>query len=293
MLYALAILAVIYLLFSLKHSKVYAYGVAVSLCALSYFEANSAVFDAAYNAHLEKLYVDSWVANAFDANEQHVYAIPMSPPSAVISKVPHPIKGHPSEFGQMAGNHNWFMDGILNYPLKRYGVDPDTINIIIASALDEIPEGAKNILDMNAAKIFDDNPGVSVTASEVFAGYGPEGLLESVDPGWHVRNLPQHLNLVFERSSWINGLTMSPQSGHPERMPNHIAVLYRDSRFSNKWSMAFEGEVKAMSVKKKDGWYALSFKESVLADEMKIVIKSSFNGGDLVTLRGLGFLREH
>ena len=70
--YALAILAIIYLLFSLKHSKIYAYGVAVSLCALSYFEANSAVFDAAYNAHLEKLYVDSWVANAFDANEQRV-----------------------------------------------------------------------------------------------------------------------------------------------------------------------------------------------------------------------------
>ena len=216
----------------------------------------------------------------------------MSPPNAVISKVPHPIKGHRSEFGQMAGNHNWFMDGILNYPLKRYGVDTNKISIIIVSERDKIPEGARNVLDMNAAKIFDDNPGASITASEVFAGYGPEGLLESVDPGWHVRNLPQHLNLVFERSRWINGLTMSPQSGHPERMPNHIAVFYRNSRFSKEWSIAFEGEVKAMSEKKKDGWYALNFKEAVLVDEMKIVIKSAFNSGDLVTLRGLGFLRD-
>jgi hypothetical protein len=298
--YSLLIIVSFYVIQSIFSSKYYQLFLPLLTCIGSIAFANQSIFSAAYNAHLEAHYIKNWAANSFDSRNKEIYVVLMSPPGSTISPVSQPIRYQSSEFSQMATNYT-FMENILKMPLEKLGEDWSKIVLKVVPTLDQVPSGTTNVLNMNLAKLQKLNnrpPVLTFFATSSYGGFGPEGLAKASQPGWHVKNLPQILDIKFGNSVFVKGIEFLPQDGYSERMPNLVNIYYRSKISSKSWIKVFSGNLNKswsgeyFGRKYINKWKTLEFSSRFRADQMRIEILGSTNGQDLVTFRGLRLIES-
>lgn len=126
-----------------------------------------------------------------------------------------------------------------------------------------------------------------LTASSTLGDYGPQGLLDAVQPGWHSAQpakYPQFLTVDFRTPREIKFIGLLQQEGQPARAPKSLRIEI--SSDGKTWT-AVGGSDNACAPNKPDGWVNVDLAKPITAQHMKIVIFSNCGDAQLLTLRGL------
>lgn len=73
------------------------------------------------------------------------------------------------------------------------------------------------------------SPEIIIKASSQIKEFGPEGLLNNIQPGWHAQknpHYPQTINITFKDEKTLSKILLYPQDNHPNRAPNKIRINY-------------------------------------------------------------------
>jgi hypothetical protein len=128
-----------------------------------------------------------------------------------------------------------------------------------------------------------------VTASSQHESYGPEGLLEAREPGWHSASPPQYpqfLQIDLAKKEEISYIAFLPQKGFDARLPKAIRI---DASEDGKSWHAIAGSDNMCEINTNDGWVNLPFDKPRKINFLKIIIFSNCDGGTWLTLRGVRY----
>lgn len=173
--------------------------------------------------------------------------------------------------------------------------DPDSIVIGYADPLDALTvprtplliDVSKLTSQPNMARVTLGAP-MRVSSSSQLQDFGPERLLSSGQPGWHAEvpvQYPQFVLFDFGSSRNFQSVTLTPQDGHPERMPSSINVEL--SKDGNDWK-------KVMSAKQNcpspdlDYW-RVPFDTHHSARWWRVEVTENCGDSEYLTLKGLTF----
>jgi hypothetical protein len=130
---------------------------------------------------------------------------------------------------------------------------------------------------------------VRVVASSQLDDYGPYGLLDQMQPGWHAASpvtYPQTLTIDFQAARKIRAVGLLPQDGGLGRAPKNVRI--ESSMAGSAWTSVAEVS-DACSLSGPDSWRVISFNKTFTARYLKIVIMSNCGDPGLLTLQGLKF----
>lgn len=128
----------------------------------------------------------------------------------------------------------------------------------------------------------------ATSASSQVKEYGPELLLLSGQPGWHAAlpvTYPQFLLFEFGDNQHFQSVTLTPQDGHPRRMPSSITV--ESSRDGETWENVISVKQKCSSFSE-DGW-RIPFPARHVARWWRVKIKANCGEPEFLTLAGVTF----
>ena len=126
-----------------------------------------------------------------------------------------------------------------------------------------------------------------LTASSKTGDYGPQGLFDSVQPGWHSvqpPKYPESLTVDFQAPREVKFIGFLQQDGQPARAPKALRI---ESSSDRKTWIAVGGSENACAPNKPDGWVNVDLAKPVTAQHLRIVIFSNCGDAQLLTLRGL------
>lgn len=126
-----------------------------------------------------------------------------------------------------------------------------------------------------------------LTASSQMGDYGPQGLFDAVQPGWHSAQpakYPESLTVDFRAPREVKFIGLLQQEGQPARAPKSLRIEI--SSDGKTWT-AVGGSDNACAPNKPDGWVNIDLAKPITAQHMKIVIFSNCGDAQLLTLRGL------
>jgi hypothetical protein len=128
---------------------------------------------------------------------------------------------------------------------------------------------------------------IQIAASSILEPWGPEGLLESQQPGWHVKSprYPERLELRFISPLRISRIGFLPQSGNVLRAPQDVVV--ERSEDGKTWEPV--AKLKNSCDGPDSEWRMHSLGQAIKAHYLRIEILSNCGVPDLLTLRGLKF----
>ena len=127
------------------------------------------------------------------------------------------------------------------------------------------------------------------TVTSQLDNYGPEGLGDSAQPGWHAArppNYPESITVDLRTRRQIRLVGLLRQDGLPARAPKALGVEISDD--GNSWTPV-AGSDDACAPNTPDGWSNINFAESVTTRYVKVIIFSNCGDPELLTLRGLRF----
>jgi hypothetical protein len=130
-------------------------------------------------------------------------------------------------------------------------------------------------------------PKVLFSASSQSAEFGPQGLFETVPPGWHSAQppkFPESITVDFLAPRDLHYLDLLQQDGHPARSPKAVRVEVSDD--GNTWTPV-GGADDACTPNTSDEWFNIDFGRAVVGRYMKLIIFSNCGDTQLVSLRGL------
>lgn len=116
--------------------------------------------------------------------------------------------------------------------------------------------------------------------------YGPEGLFESKEPGWHSAappSYPETIHIAFKRQQ-LDGVRMLAQYQNIQRAPKLVQVRY--SLDGTHWK-----KTEKFNFDCNHEWRNIQFKNSIEASYIDIIIYSNCGNPDLLTLKGLNFYK--
>ena len=126
-----------------------------------------------------------------------------------------------------------------------------------------------------------------ITATSQLDNYGPEGLFDSTEPGWHAeRNpkYPQTLTIDLHEPRSVGAIGFLPQDQKPARGPKSIRIEVSDDGKS--WvTAAIAGDNCVANAP--DGWHDVKSAKQVKARFLKVNIFANCGDPDFLTLRGL------
>lgn len=128
-----------------------------------------------------------------------------------------------------------------------------------------------------------------ISATSQLDEFGPEGLLELRQPGWHAASpakYPQSLLLDFQQSKQWSLAGFLHQDKHPERGPKALAIEASNDKES--WEKIAESD-NVCSSNSEGGWHELKFTDAMEARYWKITIFSNCGDPTFLTLKGLKF----
>lgn len=126
-----------------------------------------------------------------------------------------------------------------------------------------------------------------VTASSQLQDYGPQGLFEAVQPGWHSATpptYPESLMVDFMTPQKVKFIGLLQQDGLPARAPKSLRI---EASSDGKTWTEVGGSDDACVPNKPDGWVKIDLAKPITTQYMKIVIFSNCGDTPLLTLRGL------
>lgn len=126
-----------------------------------------------------------------------------------------------------------------------------------------------------------------VTASSKTGDFGPQGLFDAVQPGWHSAQPPKYpesLTLDFGSPRQVKLIGLLGQDGQPARAPKALRI---ESSGDGKAWTAVGGSDNACATNKPDGWFDVDLANSITTQHLRIVIFSNCGDAKLLTLRGL------
>lgn len=127
----------------------------------------------------------------------------------------------------------------------------------------------------------------SIKASSQFELFGPYGLLNMMQPGWHSErdpHYPQFLVIDFKERHKIKEIGFLPQDSGKLRGPKHIRVL--KSNDGKKWVNIIE-KSNICDENSGEGWHKIILEKQIDARYLKVEILSNCGDPHLLTLRGL------
>lgn len=151
--------------------------------------------------------------------------------------------------------------------------------------------------DKNGVSILFDNKGevnyyhlfpkTKINVTSQLGEYGPEGLFESQQPGWHAEKsprYPQSITIDFYVPREINLLGMLPQDGNLGRAPKTIRIeISNDGKL---WVPVADID-NACASNTAQGWHDEKFVPPAKTRYLKIIIFSNCGDPNFLTLRGL------
>lgn len=126
-----------------------------------------------------------------------------------------------------------------------------------------------------------------LTASSQMGDYGPQGLFDAVQPGWHSAQpakYPESLTVDFRAPREVKFIGLLQQEGQSARAPKSLRIEI--SSDGKTWT-AVGGSDNACAPNNPDGWVNIDLAKPITAQHMKIVIFSNCGDAQLLTLRGL------
>lgn len=117
--------------------------------------------------------------------------------------------------------------------------------------------------------------------------YGPEGLLDSKQPGWHA-TLPSvaphfiHVDLTEKRL--VSSLGFLPQDGNAIRGPKNVRIEASNDDIT--WRI-ITNPANICNANAPEGWHNLTLEKPITARFLKIVVLKNCGDPGLVTLKGL------
>lgn len=124
-------------------------------------------------------------------------------------------------------------------------------------------------------------------ASSKTGDYGPQGLFDAVQPGWHSASppkFPESLTVDFQAPREVKFIGLLQQDGQPARAPKSLRI--ETSSDGKTWTDV-GGSDNACAPNKPEGWVNIDLAKPITAQYMKIVIFSNCGATELLTLRGL------
>jgi hypothetical protein len=214
--------------------------------------------------------------NAVLASSQNLVSIPWMVNALLRERSDYPrIQVVGCEFDQSCANR-WLLDPNSVVVGYSYGAAP------INAAAEPF---VINFSLLTTAPVTPSVTVIRASASSVLDPYGPEGLLWSVEPGWHAaRNpsYPQILNVDFGEPRSFSELSFEAQDGLPQRMPKEVRIKTSDN--GTDWTqMASASDLCAWDGRRS----RLKISQSVQAKFLRVEILSNCGDPDLLTLKGL------
>lgn len=125
-----------------------------------------------------------------------------------------------------------------------------------------------------------------IHSSSTLGEYGPRGLLNAVNPGWHASSpvvYPQNLTLDFNQPRVIQKISFLPQNGLPNRAPKSIRI--EASIDGMQWNNIASEDLNCSN--EPDQWNSVKTTTHVKVRYLRINILSNCGDSSLLTLRGL------
>lgn len=129
---------------------------------------------------------------------------------------------------------------------------------------------------------------VSIRASTTLRNYGPGGILNASEPGWHAEEnpvYPQVIEFNFKTEKTIKEIGFLPQKDNASRGPKLVKILV--SKDGLKWQQAAVIDNACSS--DSDQWKYFNVIESVDIRALRVVIESNCEDKKFLTLRGIVF----
>lgn len=125
-----------------------------------------------------------------------------------------------------------------------------------------------------------------ISASSVMEPWGPEGVLEAQDPGWHVKSprYPERLEFHFSSPRRISRIGFLPQRGYVDRAPQDVVLEH--SKDGTTWKPL--AKLKNSCDRPYDEWRVHPLGKAVEA-YVRVEILSNCGAPDIFTLRGVRF----
>jgi hypothetical protein len=126
-----------------------------------------------------------------------------------------------------------------------------------------------------------------ITASSKTGEFGPQGLFDAAQPGWHSAQPPKYpesLTLDFGSPRQVKLIGLLGQDGQPARAAKALRI---ESSSDGKAWTAVGGSENACASNKPDGWFDVDLANSITTQYLRIVIFSNCGDATLLTLRGL------
>ena len=129
--------------------------------------------------------------------------------------------------------------------------------------------------------------GTRIAASCTLDRYGPEGLLQVSEPGWHCQSpqYPEWVRFDFRAPVRFSRLSLLPQSTRADRGPKDVVI--EESPDGMKWQTA--GKSTAPCGVDSEVWRTLPVGKVVSASHIRLKILSNCGAPGLLTLRGVRF----
>lgn len=130
----------------------------------------------------------------------------------------------------------------------------------------------------------------SIDATSTFGDLGPQDLLSGEQPGWHAASPPQFpesLEFSFPEEKSVSMIELTPQDGHPERMPGVISLYF--SADGELWLPVIQDFV-TCAVGDEPSSVQVPLLKVETSQHWKIEILSSCGSGEFLTLRKVSFV---
>jgi len=126
-----------------------------------------------------------------------------------------------------------------------------------------------------------------LTASSKTGDYGPQGLFDTVQPGWHSAQPPKYpesLTVDFKTPREVKYIGLLQQDGQPSRAPKALRI---ESSSDGKTWTAVGGSDNACAPNSPDNWVNVDLAKPSTVQFLRIVIFSNCGDTQLLTLRGV------
>lgn len=128
----------------------------------------------------------------------------------------------------------------------------------------------------------------AITVSSVSNNFGGDGLLESMEPGWHAASPPHYpetITVNLGNDQIIGSVAMLPQAGQKNRFAKAVRI---DASADGETWRPIAGADNICEGRTRDGWADISFTPTKVR-YLKILIFSNCGDKSLLTVQGVRF----